>query len=369
VIVASVRELKNEEFRVGLTPTGASDLVRAGHRVLVETEAGRVSGYPDDAYRRAGAEVVASASDVWSAADLMVKVKEPMPEEFPRLRPDLTLFTYLHLAAVPEVAAALVHARATSIAYETVQLADGTLPLLTPMSEIAGRMATEVGAQLLRKPGPGRGRLMSGLPGAPPARVVILGAGTVGQNACEVAVALGAQVTVLAPRLEELRVLEQRWPGRVTTFPSTPAMIVAAIEGADLLVSAVLLRGGGRAPKLVDRAGVRSLGEGAVIVDVAIDQGGIFETSRPTSHDAPTYVEEGVVHYCVANMPGAVPRTATAALTAATLPYVVELANLGVARAISADPALAKGLMTRAGEIVNREVAQALGRALPDASS
>ncbi len=360
MIVGCVREVKTEEHRVGLTPQGAADLVRAGHRVLIEAGAGEDSGFPDAAYAAAGAAPVAAA-DVWSAAALVVKVKEPQAQELGLLRPGSTLFTYLHLAAAPAVTTALLASEATAIAYETVELADGSLPLLIPMSQIAGRMAPQVGARWLMRPGPGRGKLLSGLPGSPAARVVIIGAGTVGANACDVALGLGAQVTVLAPALAELRALEGRWPGRLTTLPSTPAHIEAAIEGADLVIGAVNLRGGGAAPKLVSRPALAAIGPGAVIVDVAIDQGGIFETSRPTTHAEPIFVEEGIVHYCVANMPGAVSRSATLALTAATLPYVLKLADLGTSKALAADPALARGLMTRDGELVNRSVAAALG--------
>jgi alanine dehydrogenase len=355
-----VREIKDEEYRVGLTPEGAYDLVRAGHQVVVGAGAGVGSGFDDAAYELAGA-TVATAADVWGRADLLVKVKEPLPLEFPLMRPGLTLFTYLHLATAEGAAQALMAASATSIAYETVQADDGSLPLLVPMSEIAGRMAPEIAAQWLRKPGPGRGKLMSGLPGAAPAKVVIFGAGTVAVNPMAVAIALGAQVTLLAPRLSELRRVADRFPNRITTLPSTPSMIRHAIAGADVLISGVLVKGGTRAPKLVSRDDLHAVGEGAVIVDVAIDQGGIFETSRPTSHSDPVFVEEGVVHYCVPNMPGAVPKTSTAALTAATLPYVMKLADLGVTRAVSLDPALARGLMTRNGELVNREVAAVLG--------
>ncbi len=362
MIVGTVREVKVEEHRVGLTPDGARDLARQGHRVVVEAGAGSDSGFPDETYQAAGAEVLVSAVDVWSAADLLVKVKEPQTQEFELMRPGLTLFTYLHLAALPDVTDALLRAGTTSIAYETVQLEDESLPLLIPMSEIAGRMAPEVGSQYLRKPGPGRGKLISGLPGSPPARVVVFGAGTVGTNACATAVGLGAHVTVIAPTLEELRAIEVRWPGRVVTLPSTQANIDRAVNGADILISGVLVRGGKPAPKLVSREMLREVGPGAVIVDVAIDQGGIFETSRPTTHADPVFLEEGVVHYCVANMPGAVPRTATAALTAATFPYVERLARFGIAKAISLDPALARGLMTRSGELVNRDVANAVGR-------
>jgi alanine dehydrogenase len=357
VKVGTVRELKTEEYRVGLTPEGVRNLELAGHETIVEAAAGAASGYSDDAYRAAGATIVPSAADIWATVDLLVKVKEPQPAEFGLMRPGLTLFTYLHLATTPDAADALIRSGTTSIAYETVTLADGSLPLLIPMSEIAGRLAPEIAAQYLRKPGPGRGKLMSGLPGSPPANVVIFGAGTVGKNACEVALGLGARVTVMAPRLEELREIEALFQHRIVTLPSSASMIESAIVGADVLISGVLVRGGQLAPKLVSREMLRAVGPGAVIVDVAIDQGGIFETSRPTTHAEPTYIEEGVIHYCVANMPGSVPRTATAALTAATTPYVLKMANLGIAKALSADPALASGLMTRGGELVNKDVA------------
>jgi alanine dehydrogenase len=359
MIAGTVRELKDEEYRVGLTPEGARDLVRLGHRVLVERGAGDGSGFLDAAYEQAGAEL-ASQADVWAAADLVVKVKEPQPPEFGLLRRDQTLFTYLHLAVAPEVTRALVRAGTTAIAYETVELPDQTLPLLIPMSQIAGRMAPQVAARYLMKPGAGRGKLLSGLPGSPPTRVVIFGAGIVGQNACEIALGMGAQVTVIAPRLDELREVDDRWLHRVTTITSTPANIEQMLAGADVLISAVNVRHGKRAPKLVSREALRLVGPGAVIVDVAIDQGGIFETSRPTTHSDPVFVEEGIVHYCVANMPGAVPRTATGALTAATLPYVLTLAEQGTLKALSADPGLAEGLMTRNGEIVNAGVAATL---------
>ena len=361
MIVGTVREVKTEEYRVGLTPEGVRDLSRLGHRVLVEAGAGEGSGFADEAYARAGATIVASADDVWSTAELLVKVKEPQTEEFERMRAGQTLFTYLHLAALPDVTRALIGAGTDSIAYETVELADGTLPLLIPMSQIAGRMAPQIGARWLQKPGPGRGKLLSGLPGSPPARVVLFGAGNVATNACDIALGLGAHITMLAPTLEELRAVEERWPHRVTTLTSTPANIEKAIVDADMLISGVLVRGGRIAPKLVSREDLRRVGPGAVIVDVAIDQGGIFETSRPTTHADPIFVEEGIVHYCVANMPGAVPRTATAALAAATLPYVVKLAQMGFAKAVSADPALARGVMTRGGKLVNKGVAHTHG--------
>lgn len=359
MIVGTVREIKNAEHRVGLTLEGVDALVRAGHRVLVEANAGLGSGFSDEAYRDVGAETVEIPEDVWAQADLLVKVKEPLQAEFGWLRPGLILFTYLHLAALPEATRALVESGAVAVAYETVQLADGSLPLLIPMSQIAGRMATEAAAQWLRKPGPGRGKLLSGLPGAAPARVVILGAGTVSTNACAVAVGLGAQVTVISKGLEALRRVEERWPGRVTTLASTRYAISQALDGADALISGVLIAGA-RPPKLVSREHVRSMGSGAVIVNVDIDQGGAVETARATSFDDPVYVDEGVVHYGVDNMPGSVPYTSTAALTAATLPYVMRLAEGGL-EAIQQDPALAAGVNVIRGRVTNAGVAEATG--------
>lgn len=364
MIVGTVREIKVAEHRVGITPEGADALVRAGHRVLVEEGAGLGTGYDDQSYRAVGAEIVSEAAGVWRQADLLVKVKEPIDVEFGRLRSGLILFTYLHLAALPELTRALIDSGAVAVAYETVQLPNGSLPLLVPMSQIAGRMATEVAAQWLRKPGPGRGKLLSGLPGAPPARVVILGAGTVSSNACAVAVALGAQVTVISKGLDALGRLEERWPGRLTTLPSTPYGISRALEGADILISGVLVAGH-QAPKLVTRDQVRSMGPGAVIVNVDIDQGGSVETARATTHDDPVHVEGGVVHYGVANMPGSVPHTSTAALAAATLPYILRLAEGGV-DALKADPALATGANVVRGRVTNAGVAEAMGeRTMP----
>jgi alanine dehydrogenase len=358
MIVGTVRELKTEEFRVGLTPEGTDALVRAGHNVLVESGAGLGSGFADQDYRAAGGEVVESADEVWQRSELLVKVKEPLPPEFGRVHSKLILFTYLHLAASLEAARALQESGCIAIAYETVQLPDGSLPLLVPMSQIAGRMATEIAGQWLRKPGPGRGKLLSGLPGSPPARVVILGAGTVSTNACAVAVALGAQVTVIGKGLAALRRVEERWPGRVSTGISTPHSVSRSLEGADALIGGVLIVGE-RAPKLVSREQVRSMGAGAVIVDVDIDQGGCVETARPTTHDQPVYVEEGVVHYGVANMPGSVPHTSTAALTTATLPYVMLLARGGI-EALNATPELASGANVVRGKITNAGVAEAM---------
>jgi alanine dehydrogenase len=362
MIVGTVREIKTAEYRVGLTPEGADTLVRAGHRVVVETGAGLGSGYDDESYRRVHAEIAGTAGDVWREAELLVKVKEPLAPEFGRARAGQILFTYLHLATLFEATQALLESGVTAVAYETVQLPDGTLPLLVPMSQIAGRLGTEAAAHWLRKPGPGRGKLLSGLPGALPARVVILGAGTVSTNACAVAVALGAQVTVISQGLDGLRRIEERWPGRVVTLASTPYSISRSLEGADALISGVLIAGA-RAPRLVSREQVRSMGEGAVIVCVDIDQGGSVETARPTTHDDPVYVEEGVVHYAVANMPGSVPHTATPALTAATLPYVLRLAEGGL-EAVRANSALAAGVNVAKGRITNFGVAQAMGRAV-----
>jgi alanine dehydrogenase len=299
-------------------------------------------------------------AEVWRRAGLVVKVKEPLEPEFARIRSDLILFTYLHLAGLPEVTRALVDSGCVAIAYETVQLPDGTLPLLIPMSQIAGRMAPELASQWLRKPGPGRGKLFSGLPGAPQARVVILGAGTVAQSAGAVAVALGAHVTIIGKGLEHLRAVDDRWPGRVTTLISTPHAVSRSLEGADVLISAVLIVGE-RAPKLVRRDQLRSMGEGAVAIAVDIDQGGGIETARATTHDEPIFVEEGVVHYCVPNMPGAVPHTSTAALTAATLPYLLRLAGGGL-DAVKADRALLAGVNVARGQLTNAGVASSFGR-------
>ncbi len=372
MIVGTVREIKTEEYRVGLTPDGVHALVDAGHRVLVGTGAGEGVGYDDAAYASAGATVCDRAWEVWARSDLLVKVKEPLEEEYSLVRDEQTLFTYLHLAAVPELTRVLITSKVTAIGYETVQLPDGSLPLLIPMSQIAGRMATEIGGEHLRRPGPGRGKLLSGLPGAPPARVVVLGAGIVGENAIQTAVALGAQVTVIDARLDKLRHIDERFPGRTTLMQTSPLSIAQVLRGADVLICAVLVPGAA-APKLVTRDMVRSMGPGAVIVDVSIDQGGTCVTSRPTTHDDPVYVEEGVVHYCVANMPGSVPVTATAALTAATLPYVLQIARLGARAAVLEDPALAAGVQVSEGSVTHEALAESLHlpftpltRALPE---
>ncbi len=358
MILGVPKEIKDREARVGLTPAGARALTAAGHRVLVEAGAGAGSGHPDAAYRAAGAEMVTTAADAWGA-DLVVKVKEPLPAEYPFLRPGLTLFTYLHLAAVPELARALLGQKVRAVAYETVQLGDGTLPLLVPMSQIAGRLAVQVGAHYLERPQGGKGVLLGGVPGVAPGRVVVLGSGTVGTEAARVALGLGAEVVVLGRNARQLAGLEERLGGRLFTRFTNPLVIEEEVVRADLLIGAVSVPGA-RTPVLVTRALVGRMEPGTVIVDVSVDQGGCIETARPTSHTQPVYAEGGVIHYGVPNMPGAVPRTATAALTAMTLPYVLKLATQGLERTAREDPALAKGVNTYDGAIVHAEIARAL---------
>ena len=361
MIVGTVTETKTEEYRVALTPQGVADIVQAGHTVLVETGAGDGSNFPDAEYRAAGAEIVARPAEVYARAELICEVKEPQPSEYGLLRAGQILFTYLHLAAEPAVTDAVLRSRCIAIGYETVQRDDGFLPLLAPMSEIAGRMAVEIAAQFLKKPGPGRGQLLGGLPGVPPAHVVIVGSGNVGKNAVRAAVGAGARVTVSSIAEDQLRDLEERYAGRVETVLSTPEALRRAIAGADVLVGAVLVQGR-RAPVVVDRAMVRSMGPGAVVVDVAVDQGGCVETTHPTDHRNPVYVEEGVVHYAVPNMPGAVPRTSSRALTGLTLPYILRVANEGFAAAVRHDPALWRGVNAYAGQLTHQAVAESLGR-------
>jgi alanine dehydrogenase len=351
------REVKSDEYRVALTPAGADELVRAGHVVWVEHLAGAGAGFADAAYERVGARI-GDAEVAWGC-DLVLKVKEPQPHEFALLRDDQVLFTYLHLAAAPDVAEALLAAGTTGIAYETVQDATGRLPLLAPMSEVAGRLSVQAGARFLERPQGGAGVLLGGVAGVAPGSVVILGGGTVGINAALVASGMQAHVAVVDANLSRLRDLELVLAGRVTLLHSTRLAIAELVEAADLVVGAVLVPGG-RAPVLVERDTLRRMRPGSVVVDVAVDQGGCFETSRPTTHSDPVFVEEGVVHYCVANMPGAVPVTSTRALCNATLPYVLRLASEGPARAVREHPDLALGVNTRDGEIVNPAVAEAL---------
>ncbi|MGW0041447.1 alanine dehydrogenase [Rhodococcus sp. NPDC003348] len=354
------RELKNHEYRVAITPAGVHELVGRGHRVLVESGAGAGSSLPDDDYRVAGAQVVPAAAEVWADADLLLKVKEPIAEEYSRLRAGQVLFAYLHLAASRECTDALLAARTTTIAYETVRTADGSLPLLAPMSEVAGRLAPQVGAYHLMAHADGRGVLMGGVPGVRPADVVVLGGGVAGRNATAIAVGMRADVTVLDVNPARLREIDDGYRGRVRTVASNGYELERAVLGADLVIGAVLIPGA-RAPKLVSNELVSRMRRGSVLVDIAVDQGGCFEDTHPTTHDAPTFRVHDSVFYCVANMPGAVPRTSTFALTNATLPYVVALADQGWRRATAADPALAAGLTTHDGAVLSAGVAEAHG--------
>jgi len=353
------RETKNREYRVALTPAGVQHLVARGHEVLVEAGAGDGSAVPDEDYAAVGARIVPTAADAW-AAELVCKVKEPIAQEYAYLRPDLTLFTYLHLAADRPTTDALLSAGTTSIAYETVQLPDGSLPLLAPMSEVAGRLATQVGAYHLMRNEGGRGLLLGGVPGVDGAKVVVLGGGVVGTHAAQIAAGMRADVTVLDLSVPRLRELDDLFGGRVRTIASSTWAIEHELLDADLVVGAVLLPGA-RAPRLVSNELVSRMRQGSVLVDVAVDQGGCFEDTRATTHDEPTFRVHGSVLYCVANMPGAVPVTSTRALTNATLPYLAALADLGWRGAAAADPALAGGLTTHGGRLLNEAVAQAHG--------
>jgi alanine dehydrogenase len=357
--IAVVKEIKPDEHRVALTPAGARELVRRGHEVLVERSAGSGSAFPDAAYEAAGARLV-TAEEAWSRAELLLKVKEPIEPEYPRLREGLVLLTYLHLAADEPLTRALVGSGVAAVAYETVELPGGQLPLLAPMSEVAGRLAAQMGAWTLEKSQGGRGILLGGVPGVPPAKVVVLGGGIVGYNAALIAIGMQADVWVLDKSVQRMRDLEMMLNGRITLAMSTELEIEEAIRDADLVVGAVLIPGA-RAPKLVTRPMLGTMQAGAVIVDVAIDQGGCAETSRPTTHSDPIYTLGGVVHYCVANMPGAVPITSTKALTNVTLPYVEAIADLGLAAAVVRDPALARGVNVVDGKVTYAAVAEAHG--------
>ncbi len=354
------REVKPEEHRVAITPDGVRELLHAGAEVLIETDAGVDSSIPDDDYRRAGATIVPTAAEVWERAGLVCKVKEPLASEFEHFRPGLALFTYLHLAAYPKVAEALVDGGVTAVAYETVQLPDGALPLLAPMSEVAGRMSVQVGAHFLERHNGGRGVLLGGAPGVRPARVAVLGAGNVGWNAAWMAAGLEAEVHLLDKNIDRLRHVDQIQMGRISTLASNRGAVERAVAEADLVIGAVLVPGG-RAPVVVSEEMVRSMKPGAVIIDIAIDQGGCVETSHETTHADPVFERHGVIHYAVGNMPGAVPHTSTHALTNTTLPYLAELARLGPAEAARRDPALAHGFNVAGGRIVNTAVAEALG--------
>ena len=361
MIIGLPKEIKDNEYRVGLTPAGVRALTDAGHRVMVETNAGEGSGFDDPLYQRAGASVIESAGDVWDQAEMIVKVKEPITTEYPHMREGQLLFTYLHLAPDNELTEQLLNRKVTGVAYETITDRRGTLPLLTPMSEVAGRMAIQVGAHYLEKMSGGRGILLGGVPGVPAARVVIIGGGVVGTNAAKIAVGMGAHVTIIDNNLDRLRELDDIFLSKIATLASSAYMIHDAVSQADLIIGAVLVPGAA-APRLVTRNMLLDVTDGAVIVDVAVDQGGCVETTHPTTHSEPTYYVEGVLHYCVANMPGAVPRTSTFALTNATLPYALKLANLGFKAAVLSDPGLAEGVNTYAGKLTYQAVALSQGR-------
>jgi alanine dehydrogenase len=353
------KEIKPDEYRVALTPAGALELVRHGHNVVVERGAGDGSSFPDAAYERVGARI-ASADEVWSESELVLKVKEPLPDEYGRLREGQVLFTYLHLAASEELTRALVESGAACVAYETVETDDRGLPLLAPMSEIAGRLAAQAGATFLEKPLGGSGLLLGGVPGVAPGEVVVIGGGMVGYNAAVIALGLGAKVTILERSIDRMRHLEEVLGARVTLLMSSSLQIQESIAGADVVVGAVLIPGA-LAPKLISREMVAGMKDGSVVADVAIDQGGCVETSRPTTHSEPVFVVDGVTHYCVANMPGAVPITSTKALTNATLPYVEVVADHGLREALARDRALARGVNVIDGKITYEAVAEAHG--------
>ena len=365
MIVGVPREIKDNEFRVSVTPSGADALVAGGHRVLVETGAGLGSGFADEEYRRVGAQIVPTHAEAFGQVEqveTVVKVKEPLPSEYELLREGQVLFTFLHLAAVPVLARVLVERKVTAIAYETVECPDGTLPLLTPMSEVAGRMAVQAAAFYLEKRNGGKGKLLGGVPGVEPAHVVIIGAGVAGTNAARMALGMGARVTLINRGLERLRYLGEVLHGNLTTLASTHYNLAKSVESADVVICTVLLTGA-KAPVLVTLEMVRSMGPGGVVVDVSVDQGGCIETSHATTHSDPVFVVDGVIHYGVANMPGAVPCTSTLALSNATLPCVLALANYGFVEAVKRDPALAKGVNAHAGKITHPVVAEAV--ALP----
>ncbi len=359
MIIGVPREIKDNEYRVAVPPAGVRELIKHGHMVLVESGAGEGSGFTDAEYIQAGGQI-RYEDEVWRRSQMIVKVKEPQPVEYAHLRPDLILFTYLHLAASESLTRALMETGVTGVAYETVEDAHGHLPLLQPMSEVAGRMATQVVAQYLQKPEGGRGTLMGGVPGVRPAHIVILGGGTVGTNAAEIALGMGAQVTLLDINMDRLRYLEEILHGRFFTLYSNEQNLTDCLPSADAVIGAVLLPGA-RAPHLVTRSMLALMPRGSLIVDVAVDQGGCVETTRPTTHSDPTYVVDGVLHYGVANMPGAVPRTSSLALSNATLRYILRIANLGLDEAMARDPGLAKGLNLRDGQVTYPAVAEAFG--------
>ena len=354
------KEIKTQEFRVGMTPAGVAILTSRGHTVLIEQGAGLGSSIPDDAFVKAGAKILATREEVWGTADMVVKVKEPIAPEFALMRKDLLLFTYLHLAAAHELGKELMNRGVNGVAYETLEPTPGDLPLLTPMSAVAGRMSVQAGATYLERERGGKGVLLGGVPGVKRGRVTIIGGGVVGQNACKIAVGFGANVTVLDVNLKTLAYLDDIYAGRISTQYSDPISIERAVVESDLVIGAVLIAGA-RAPRLVTAKHVKEMEAGSVIVDVSIDQGGCVETARPTTHDNPTYLVDDVIHYGVANMPGAVPRTSTYALTNATIKYVVKLADLGLEKAVSDTPHIVTGINTYKGGVPHPAVAEALG--------
>jgi alanine dehydrogenase len=360
MIVGVPKEIKTDEYRVAMIPVGVEELTRAKHKVLIQAGAGQGSGISDDQYATHGAEIAATAAEIWKRADLIVKVKEPLTEEWPLMRSGQMVFTYFHFAADEPLTRAVMKSGITAIAYETIKDARGALPLLTPMSEVAGRMSIQEGAKYLERPFEGRGILLGGVPGVLPANVVILGAGVVGANAAKVAAGLGANVTILDINLDRLRYLDDVMPRNVTTLFSDRHNILDSLNRADLLSGAVLIPGA-RAPYLVRRDDLKRMPAGAVVIDVAIDQGGCIETSKPTTHSKPTFIVNDVIHYCVTNMPGAVGRTSTYALTNVTLPYVLELAKKGLDRAVRESSALAQGVNIREGHVTNPAVAATFG--------
>ncbi|MFN8009546.1 MAG: alanine dehydrogenase [Terriglobia bacterium] len=359
MIIGVVKEIKDNEYRVGMVPGGVKALRDAGHQVLLQEGAGEGSGISDEEYRHAGATLL-SREQVWGRSEMVVKVKEPVEDEYDLLREGQILFTYLHLAPLPGLTKVLLDKRITGIAYETIREANGSLPLLTPMSEVAGRMAIQIGAQYLEKSQGGRGILLGGVPGVPPAQVVIIGGGIVGLNAAKMGLGMGAHVTVLDSNIEKLRYLDDIFQGKVATLASNSITIAQSIRKADLLIGAVLIPGAS-APRLVTRPMISTMKKGAVIVDVSVDQGGCIETTHPTTHSHPTFLVDGVLHYCVANMPGAVPRTSTFALTNVTMPYVLKLTSQPLARAVASDAGVGEGVNVYAGHVTFKGVAESLG--------
>ncbi|MBI5892416.1 MAG: alanine dehydrogenase [Deltaproteobacteria bacterium] len=364
MIIGIPKEIKDNEYRVAIIPAGVKALKESGHRAIIEKSAGLGSGISDDEFKNAGAEIIDNAKDVFEKADMLIKVKEPLPQEYLFLKKDKILFTFLHLAPLPELTDALVKSGTTAIAYETVELPDGSLPILTPMSEVAGKLSVQVGAYYLMKPHAGRGVLLGGVPGVEIGKVAIIGGGVVGTNAAKIALGMGADVTIINRSLERLRYLDDIFRGRIKTMASNSFNIEKAVIESDLVIGAVLITGA-KAPHLVTKQMVSKMKKGSVIVDVSIDQGGCVETIKPTSHSNPVYEKDGVIHYGVTNMPGSVPRTSTFALTNATLPYVIKLANSGI-DAVKKDPALAKGVNVFKGKITCKAVAEAQNKEYAD---